>query len=68
MSDDIDHEGTFEYKDPKDVIKKHKSGQLSFHHAHRILTENWNYSEELSLDSLFDTDGTWDIETGLLHE
>ena len=41
-----DHDGTNDYDSAEAVFGAHFSGQLSFHHAHRILTETFELPSE----------------------
>jgi hypothetical protein len=41
-----DHDGAQDYDSAEAVFGAHFSGQLSFHHAHRILTETFDLPSE----------------------
>jgi len=42
----VDHDGSGEYENEEIVMYAHFSGLLSFHHAHKILTEKFGMDSE----------------------
>ena len=46
---EADHDGTKDYESAEAVFAAHFSAQLSFHHAHRILTEKFEIDSEEAL-------------------
>lgn len=48
----VDHDGSKDYETSESVFAAHFSGLLSFHHAHRILTERFEVESEEAVYAL----------------